>query len=181
MGVVSGGSSGGALSGVTVSGTAAAGQVPVASSSAAGAWAYPPGFELAYVEITASVNIVGTSEATATTIVSAGAVTFDGTPVVLEFFSPEVRGDTAAAADVIQFFIFDSATSQGMLGQWRVGQVTANAETWVYLRRKFTPSAAAHTFSVTAATSATTGTPLVLAGSGGVGNPLPSYVRITKA
>lgn len=46
MPIFSGGSSGGSLSGVTISGTAAAGQVPIASSANAGAWGYPPTLQL---------------------------------------------------------------------------------------------------------------------------------------
>ena len=182
MPIFSGGSSGGSLSGVTVSGTAAAGQVPVASSASAAAWAYPPGYEINYTQITTTANITDTSEATATALLSPGAITFDGGLVLVTFFCPRLVTSAGAASDATAVTLFEGATQITRLlsirseiavaGNQFAGPVTAHY--------RFTPSAGAHTYTVCAFATDTTGTPQLTAGSGGTAGFPPTFVRFTK-
>jgi hypothetical protein len=129
--------------------------------------------EYTYDEFTAPVAVAAATEATATTVVTATAYTFDGaTPVVVEFFAPAaVRGTNRIA-----FVLYDGAASIGILANEPNVQ---GAEWPVFVARRLTPSAAAHTYSVRAFVDAGAGT--VTAGAGGVGNYMPGYIRIRKA
>lgn len=180
MPIISGSGSGGAISGVTVTGTAASGQVPVASSATAGTWKYPPGFEIGYTQITAGVNVVSTTESSGTTIISPGALTFDGGLVLVEFFSPEFTMPTAAVDNILAVSLFEGATQITRLATahtYATAAPRAHTPNGFY---RFTPSAASHTYTVTAFVSSTTGTPAVLGGAGGTGALPPAFIRFTK-
>lgn len=180
--ITGGGGGGGALSGVIVSGTAAAGQVPVASSSAAGAWAYPPGFQFDYAAITATVNITGTTDATATTIITGAGATYDGGAVLIEVYSPFVVTSAGAVSDQVHFAVWEGATSLGIMTQTRAMIASAGSQ-WVSAivgKYIFTPAAGAHTYIIKASASSTTGTPNVGAGLAGAGTVVNAWMRITK-
>src|SRR5436309_3353550 len=53
-------------------------------------YAYPPGFEIAYDQITSGVNVASTTEGTPTAIIAGTAHTYENVPYVAEFFSPSV-------------------------------------------------------------------------------------------
>jgi len=173
-------SGGGTVSGVSVTGTAASGQVPVASSATAGAWGYPPGYEINYTQITANVNIVSTTEATGTTILSPGAITFDGTLVLCHFYTPRIQADTSSAGDVVIVSLFEGATQIARLGIVTTLITTTNFSSTMSAFYRFTPTAASHTYTITAYASSTTGTPIVGAGAGGTAAYSPAFVRFTK-
>jgi hypothetical protein len=175
-----GGGSGGAISGVTVTGAGAAGKVPVASSAAAGTWAFPPGFEINYTQITAPVNVVSTTEATGTTIISPGAIVFDGTAVLVEFFACTVKSDTSSTGDTTILSLFESSTQITRMAVVEALSIFAPNNFVVAAKYRFTPTAASHTYTITASTTSTSGTPAVLAGSGGTGGYPPAFVRFTK-
>lgn len=168
------------VSGVTVSGTAASGQVPVASSSSAGTWKYPPGFEINYTQITSNANITDTSEATATALISPGAIVFDGTPVLVEFFASRISLPTAAAGNAISITLFEGATEITRFVTIQTPSVTAQDAVSAYAVYRFTPTAASHTYTVCGFASSTTGTPTIVAGSGGVAGAAPAFVRFVK-
>lgn len=172
-----GGGGGGAISGVTVTGTAAAGQVPVASSSSAGAWANPPGFEFGYDQITVGVNVASTTEATPTTIITCGAHTFDGGAVMAHFFCAAVTGATASFVVVN---LWEGATNLGQLAV--VSGISASNQIGVPVSAhyRFTPTAASHSYLIQAFCGSTTGTPAITAGAAGAGNHVPTFVRFTK-
>jgi len=137
-----------------------------------------PGTELAYTEFTAPVTISATTEATANTIVTAPAVTFDGaTAVNVEFFTPKVILATSVGAEVV-FALYDGAASIGLIGDL-INSAAAGSVSPASLSRRLTPSAAAHTYSVRAWRGVADGT--IIAGTGGVGAYLPGYIKITKA
>jgi hypothetical protein len=139
-----------------------------------------PGYELAYAEITATVNVVSTTEATGTLIVTAPAFTADGSsPVVVEFFSPALTSPAVAGGYLI-VSLFEGATQIGRMGAV-VPPTAANLAVPAFTRRRFTPSAGSHTYSITAVVSGTTGTPSVGAGVSGTVGYMPAYIRITRA
>jgi len=180
MPIISGGGAAslGSVTGVT--GTAASGQVPVASSSSASAWGYPPGFEIGYVQITAGVTIASTTEATGTTIINMGALTFDGTAVLFHFFAPVVACDGNALGNQTTLSLFEGSTQIGRIWTGNSQQATTLPRLGVSAFYRFTPSAASHTYTVTAFVTNATGSPNVGAGSGGTGAVVPAFGRFTK-
>lgn len=179
MGIINnGGGGGGAISGVLVSGSAVSGQVPVATSSTAGAWTYPPGFEINYTQVTGNVNVASTTEATPTTIISPGAITFDGTAVLLTVFCPQIV-TTSTVNGFSEWVLFESTTQITRLGTFLTPASASmyNAATMLY---RFTPTAASHTYTIGAYTSSTTGTPSMQCGAGGTGALPPMFCRFTK-
>src|SRR5207249_579226 len=46
--------------------------------------------DIAYVEFTSNVTIASTSEASPTSIVTSGAIVYTATPIIIEFYSPEI-------------------------------------------------------------------------------------------
>jgi hypothetical protein len=138
--------------------------------------------EWAYSTLTTTVVVTSTTESSGNTLVSAPAFTPDGQSVMVEFFAPivfapSVQGGTVTIA------LFEGATEISRLGQV-VNPVGGVADMCVPVccRYKFTPTAAAHTYTVTAFASTTTGTPEVVGGpGGGTGANPPAFVRFTKA
>jgi|SRR5579859_1175243 len=178
MPIVSGGGASGVISGVTVTGTAASGDVPVASSSSAGTWAFPPGHEFDYAEFTSDIAITASTEGTAQTIVAGNSVTYDGSTVVLiTFFCPVIQGTTAG---IVRVILLDGSTSLGWLTNEYQGVEGNNNFLFGMVSRRLTPSAAAHTYTIAAFNSAAAKQTDFQAGAGGSGTLLPGYIRITK-
>jgi len=152
--------------------------VPIISGGGGGGGATSPGFEVGYDQITASVNVVSTTEATGTTIISAAAHTFDGAAVLCHFFSPRIVTPTVAGQAVV-VSLFEGATQIGRIAELNTSAAASEfASISGYLR--FTPTAASHTYTVTAFANSTTGTPSVQAGLGGTGAEAACFVRFTK-
>lgn len=173
-----GGGGGGAISGVTVTGAGAAGKVPVASSAAAGTWAFPPGYEVGYDQITATVTVASTTEATGTTIITCAAHVFDGAAVLVEFFTPQLTtGSTSGSFVAVS--LFEGATQISELCSLKT---TAASQAFApgIGKLRFTPTAASHSYTVTAFASNVTGNPSVNAGATGTGANPPAYIRFTK-
>lgn len=169
-----GGGGGGAISGVTVTGTAASGDVPVASSSSAGVWAFPPGYEIGYDQITANVTVSSSTEATPTAIISCAAHTFDGTAVLLQVFIPSNQVAAAAGAEIV-VVLFEATTELGRLGTFG-GTTGVNGQG--YYGYRFTPSAASHTYTISGYQAS--GNATVNAGAAGTAAYLPAFARFTK-
>jgi hypothetical protein len=145
-----------------------------------GTWSVLPSTELSYVEFTAPVTISATSEGTATQIVAAAPVLFDGaTRVKIEMFAP--RSDPGVNAE-IDYVLWDSvaAASVGRLGDSAMtAPSTAQVFQPISFTRFLTPSSATHTYSWRAFRATANGT--VQAGAGGAGAFVPGFIRITKA
>ena len=77
------------------------------------------GYELDYVQKTTDTTISATSEATATTVVTANAVSFDGsTRVAIEFFSPYVAPGATGGSSIV-ICLYDGSSSVGFLATTR--------------------------------------------------------------
>jgi hypothetical protein len=133
------------------------------------------GAEVGYDQITANVTVSATVEASGTTVITAAAHTFDGAAVVAEFFSPSLA---PASNDFIIVSLFEGATQIARFGQVGGGNAANPASTAFCARLRFTPTAASHTYTVTAIRSATNGT--IFAGLSGTGAYVPAYLRFTK-
>lgn len=133
------------------------------------------GAELGYAEITANLTVPVVAEASAVTVVSAGAITFDGTPVLIDFFC---AGVTNASGATVIATLWDATTNLGFFGQ----DTLAGGSGVIPLRlsRRLTPSAGSHTYIVKGY-SVGGGAGTVNAGAGGgAGAYPPTFIRITK-
>jgi hypothetical protein len=137
-------------------------------------WGTQPGQELAYAEVMTNVNVTATAYATADVLITAPAVTFDGGPVVIEYFAPAA---TTAPAGQIGVALWDGSTDIGIVAQ-RQASGTGAQRTEVFVRRRLSPSAGAHTFSVRAVVAG--GTAVVGGGVGGASALTPAFIRITR-
>lgn len=135
---------------------------------------FPPGFEIGYDQITAPVSITSVTEATPDTVILSAAHTFDGSPVLLTFFSPHIQN---AAGFNLTIVLFEGATEIGRLGTiaHATGEVIDRPVTAML---RFTPTAASHTYKVGAFVSGGTGT--VGAGVAGTGAFIAAFTRFTK-
>lgn len=148
------------------------------TGSGTGAEVLPPGYEFGYDQMTSFISVTSTTESAGTTIIAGTSHTFDGSPVIAEFFSPKASGNTASGGSV-SVSLFESSTDKGILC-WIADSGTTELMVSISGKLRFTPSAGAHTYSVTAATSSTSGSPFIQGGAGGVGNVAPCYIRFTK-
>jgi len=135
------------------------------------------GGEIGYTQITSPVNITSTTEASGTTILSPGALTFDGNPVIVEFFADVTIPNGTNVS--VRVCLFEGSTEITRLATIFLGsgQMIVPCST----KYRFTPSAGSHTYTVTAFASSTSGTPAVGAGAGGTAGEPPAFVRFTKA
>jgi hypothetical protein len=150
----------------------------IGSASNAAASVYPPGFEIGYDQITASVNITGTGSTTPNTIITSSSYTFDGSPVILSFYSSQVALPTVSG-DQVTIALWEGATDLGILATMRTESATQEYKP-VFIQYRFTPTVGAHVYLVRAWATATTGTPSIGAGAGGVNTNVPAFTRFTK-
>lgn len=133
--------------------------------------------QLAHVEFNAQKTIAQGAEATADLVVSAGAITVDGGPVLIEFYSPAVA-PAAAAGALIFVYLWQDGASIGRIATVAnpaAGQHVAP----VHTARRLTPAAGSRTFSIGATQAGGNG--IVYAGAGGVGQYVPGFIRVTRA
>lgn len=137
-------------------------------------FAKPPGYEYGYVENTAGFVNVSTTEtyAGATLALTSSALTFDGsTAVIVEVYVPAAT--SSAAATHADIFLGDNGTGIA------AAKDTASAASFFcqpFLRRRYTPSAGAHTYTVKLAASNATNQ--FLADNGATYGSI--YLRVTK-
>ena len=135
--------------------------------------------EITYGEITASVTVSGTTEAAANTVITSTGATYDGSSVMVEFYSPYVAPAAAAGASV-NLILFEDATSRGRVAIVQTPTAAASSGIPVTVSRRLSPAAGAHTFTVKAYQAFGNGE--VRAGVGGAGPvDVPAYLRITRA
>jgi hypothetical protein len=156
------------------------GAVLTSDGANATAFELPPGYEFNYTQVTSNVNITATVEASANTLITAGAVVFDGsTTVLIEVFSQRI--DTSALTDNNQCILnlFDGGTDIGRIAQFgSINGVDAGIAP-LYVARRITPSAASHTYSLRGWNTAAS-TCVMQAGVGGAATSMPAFIRITK-
>lgn len=142
---------------------------------------------LAYVEFTATVTATSSTEASAVTVVSAGALAFDGTTrAAIEFYAPGIGVSDTTGACVLTLFDGTTATALGQI--WKVSQASSGAQavplSGVLVRREFVPTAGMHTFFVGIGDNGGGGGgnhAKVFAGAGGSGTLMPGYIRVSVA
>jgi hypothetical protein len=135
-----------------------------------GVWASS---ELDYVEFTGGASSAAATEAAPLTVVTSSSITFDGSPVLFEFFSPNMQTN---AAPVVGLSLWTGATDLGRIFDSGGATVANAAGTF---KRRITPAAGARSYAVRLWTTAGTNF-VVNAGPGGVTARMPGYLRITK-
>lgn len=140
-------------------------------------WAAPAtATVLDYAEATANAGSTATTAATAQAIITGNAVTYDGsTPVWIEFFAPAFQH---TAITTVFFMLYDGATQVGRL--FESNSVAANTDKPCYGKRRLTPTAGAHTYSIRAYAAAA-GTTTVLAGVSGNDTDVAMFLAQIKA
>ncbi len=142
--------------------------------------------ELAYAENTAGpFSVTATTESGGNTIVTAGAVTLDGsTAVVIEWGAASLIPPVGYGL-WINMILFDNGSSIGILGGAEndnnsSGTMTGSIHAPVHQQRRLSPpSAGSHTYSIRAFVASGTGT--INAGTGGSGSDMPAYIRVIAA
>lgn len=135
-----------------------------------------PGYEIGYDQITSPVAVTSGTEATGTTILTATAHTFDGAPVMVEFFSPATYADSTT----LTISLFEGATQIARLGRVQQDPTDGPDFSRAFVGRlRFTPSAGAHTYKVTGHRAGAEDCG-VAAGAGGAATDPPAFLRFTK-
>lgn len=135
------------------------------------------GTEWDYAQYTANVSVTATSEGSATSVVGGNSVYYDGTKLRLEFSSSGYKLTNGTEASMSLVFLRDTT----VLGQMICDLDHNNDDgSPLHCVTYDTPPAGTHTYAVKAFLSAS-GTTLIKAGTGGSGNLLPGYLRVTKA
>lgn len=138
----------------------------------------PPngGVTVSYVQFTTGVGISATTEASANTVVTSAAVTADGTTEYwVEFFSPQwIAG---SAGNNLTAVLYDGISSIGIMGVY--GDTSTQAYGPAVVKRKITPSAGSHTYSIRGFINA--GAAAQFSGqAGGAGNHVPGYIKVSS-
>lgn len=139
------------------------------------------GAELDYVAITSPVTVSATAEASATTLITGSSVAYDGsTAVIIEAWFPYIAAP-AVAGGLVALVLYDGASSIGQFGML-LNPAGAALRAPFSAKRRLTPSAASHTYSIRAFRDASgTGTATAHAAAGGSTVHMPAFMRITRA
>lgn len=161
---------GGASGAATKLDATGSGKVPTGTGSDV-AMAYPPGYELAYAAITTDFTSTQAC-ASVDTVITAGAFTADGGAYMFEFYSYAVE-PSATAGRNIQIMLYEDGSLVGLMAYVQT-PATGTMRVPATARKKYTPSAGSHTYTIRACHSGGAGKIYANAGA-------PSYLRITKA
>lgn len=148
-----------------------------AGAAAAVGWAYPPGYEIDYVAITANVSITATAEGSANTIITGTSFTSDGTAIMIEVQTPELRPPTVDGGKTI-VLLYEASTLIGYIGQTRSSSGTTAILAPACMKIRLTPSSGTRQYIVKGIV--TSGTGVFGADTGGTGKDVGAYLRITK-
>lgn len=143
------------------------------------AYAYPPGFEIAYDQVTSFKAVSSTTEGTPTTVIAGTSHVYENVPYLFHFFAPEGEDSTAAAGGLYALLMQDG-TSLGRIGAVDSTTVATQVTVSFVGELRFTPTAGAHTFGISGFVDNAAGTPGFNAGAGGAGNYVPMFLRVTK-
>ena len=132
--------------------------------------------ELGYSQITTNVGVSSTTAGSGTPIISAITVVCDGSPVVVEFYCPQVfiKGSTTVNVSLYR----DGSEVQRFFGVMSNGSASDASQT-CRLTYRDTPTAGSHTYDVRAYYSGSAGSSIT-AGSGPTATTAPAFLRVSK-
>jgi len=154
----------------------------VVTSTGAGAIAaYPPGYEFSYTERTTTYTSAATTTTGATTILSSGALSFDGsTKIRVEFYCPSVTLTTSGACS--SWIVMDgSASATSLVARSIFTSAPPSDGDTHYGFVEFTPAAGSHTFTAIGVVSAGSGSWFAGASFPNTGNYVPMALKVSKA
>lgn len=135
------------------------------------------GKQLDYTAFTSPVTINQTSEGAASTVVTSGSVSLDGSTVVqVQFYAPRVA--TGASTSNV-FDLYVDSTIQGRIGVSTSPAAATMAGPMFLSSPNLTPSNASHTFTIKVWRGAGSDGE-VTAGAGGTGAYLNGYIRVVR-
>lgn len=141
------------------------------------AWARAgSGAEIQYQQVTAPISITATSAPAANLVVGSAAMTFDGSPVMLEFYAGVAQAPNVASGQMA-INLFDGSTDLGYIAML-LGQ---QATTTVHVRTRLTPTVGSHTYSVKAWLPTGTGGNIQAGAGGTAATYQPCFLRVTRA
>ena len=134
--------------------------------------------ELGYSQITSGVTISSTTAGSGTTIFPDLSFVSDGSPILVELFSPSARPSLSANASITVSLYLDGSEHTRGWGVHRTPAGTNGDNKPLHLSRRITPSAGSHTVSVKA--YASTGSGSFGAGTGTSTTDAPAFLRVSK-
>jgi hypothetical protein len=135
--------------------------------------------ELMFVQMTANLSVPPSgNEATAVAIFSPPNVTYDGKPVLIEFFA---YGATipAGVGTTLVLNLWDANTNLGFWGQV-INNAAAALTVPLHLVRRLTPTAGVHNYNVRAFTPNATAATIFASPGGAAGTPVPAFLRVAR-
>jgi hypothetical protein len=136
--------------------------------------------ELGYSQITSGITIDNGTAGTGKEIIAPLTVVCDGSPVWVEFYSPDVRASTTVG-DSITFSLFQDG-SEALRGWGNFVNALSGGFDYrpLHLVQRVTPTAGTHTFGVKAYVTAAARTGFVGAGAGTSTTASPAFLRVSK-
>ena len=135
--------------------------------------------ELGYGQATSNTTISNATAGTGTEVIAPVTVVCDGSPIIVEFFSPEVRPHNTAN-DEINISLFEDSSEK--IRSWGRNYNAAGGynNKPTYLSVRLTPSAGSHTYGVKAYVSNAARTGSVGGGTGTSTTSAPCFLRVSK-
>lgn len=134
-------------------------------------------YEAGYAEKTSNTDCTATSEATATTVVTAPMLYFDGaSSYMIEFGTNAWAQDSTSPTN--RLVLFEDGSAIGTLFQG-VAPSTSSGKPGFTVRRRITPSAGYHTYSIRGWVSSAS-TWIIAGDTFGSGIDSPAYLRISR-
>ena len=135
--------------------------------------------ELGYGQATSNTTINNATAGTGTEVIAPVTVVCDGSPILVEFYSPEVRPSTTANDEINISLFEDSSEKIRSWGRnYNGGGGAINKPTSLSVR--LTPSAGSHTYGVKAYVTNAARTGSVGGGTGTSTTSAPCYLRVSK-
>ena len=138
-----------------------------------------PGEELAYNQITANVILSSNSVTAPNLVIEGTSRTYDGSPVMVEFWASVVQCPSGNAAAAI-LNLWDGATDLGVIGEVWNGAINLSLGVTVHGRRRLVPTAGTHNYRVLGYSNLGSGTLYAGVGGGG-GAQSPAFIRVIRA
>jgi len=151
-------------------------------SSFSGAFPVIPGgmVELGYSAITTPGTVTSTTAGTGTEIIAPLTVACDGSPIMVEFYSPAVQAPVSGSVSgTVNISLFQDGSENIRFWGQQNSEAFNGQQNPVHLQARLTPTAGTHSFGVKGYLNAA-GTAIVSAGNGASTGTAPAFLRVSK-
>lgn len=136
---------------------------------------------LAYVEVTAPLSISGQAFAGSQQFITAPAITYDGGPILIEFYAPQASGPNQTSQSLSIVLADGASTDLGILAVFLNSSSAGLNSGPVLARRRLVPTPGVHTYNVRGFQSSAGTGAFIQAGTGLAGPTMaPASLRITR-